>query len=465
MKFSGKQLEAIEMCTDLKRRVVSVSGEAGTGKTTILKEAVEHLRKAKRAVALGAPTGRAARRIYEATGIPAVTIHKLLGYGKPVLDEDTGLPAEETVPTYTREKPLPYDDVFIDEYMMVNEELHRNLLDALRPAARLIAFGDVNQLPPIEDYVLTDEEGKIMLAPFEQILKLPSAVVLDTVFRQEENSGILVNAHRIRSGKPPIANRDFTIQVSDVPIFHMAEYAKAAMKAGIFFSELPHQIITPSRQGKMGCHALNSVLQGIFHPNKRDGIDLPRDKWAEKFPIILHVGEKVICNENIYDMRDFFERFREWEDDITPVWSSYVPCPDPFFILNGEIGIVEDILPDGSLSIRVSDRLVQMPSSYRDYIPRYNRVYNRDPRKKIDLGYAITTHKMQGSECENVVFMMNSVCTYQLNRNNIYTAVTRARKAVHLITDQRSLINGMKYTAAEKAKAQAMQKKGWKVEA
>lgn len=461
MEWNTEQLKAIEYCTNLKQRVVAVTGQAGTGKTTIVQKVVEVLRKQGRKVSLAAPTGRAARRIYEATGIPAVTIHKLLEYGRPQVDQDTGLPTETTMPNRTKDRPLDAQDVIVDEYMMVNEELHRNLLDALRPGARLLAFGDVNQLPPIEEYELKGVDG----APFEQLLRLPSSVTLDAVFRQGEDSGILFNARRIRNGQSPLIKPDFTIKVSDVPIYDMSQHVLACVRAGIDYSKLENQIISPARQGRMGTHALNAVLQGIFHPDKSDAVALPRDKWAEKYPVDIHVGEKVICNENIYDMRDFFTRFREWEDDITPVWSSYIPCPDPFFILNGEVGIITDILPDGSLSIEVSDRTVQMPASYRDYIPRYNRVYDRDPRKKLDLGYAITTHKMQGSECENVTYMMNAVCTYQINRNNIYTAVTRAKKTVHLITDQKSLLGGMRYTAAEKARAQAMQKKGWKVEA
>lgn len=464
MQLSDKQNLAIEMTTDLKRRVVAVTGPAGSGKTTIMKMGVESLRKQGRKVALAAPTGRAARRIMEATGYPAVTIHKLLEYGKPEIDADTGLPIESTRPGRTREKPLGFQDVLVDEYMMVNEELHRNLIDALPPGGRLIAFGDVHQLPPIEQYELTGIEG----APFEQILQnKKSSVTLDIVFRQSGDSGILYNAHRVRSGLPPVANADFSIKVTDVPIFEMAEHVKEAFGVGIDYSTMDHQIISPARQGKMGTHALNAVLQGIFHPGKHDAVELPRDKWAEKYPIDIHVGEKVICNENIYDMRDFFERFRQWEDDHTPVWSSYIPCPDPFFILNGEVGIVRDVLPDGSLSIELADRMVQMPSSYRDFIPRYNRIYSRDPRKKIDLGYAITTHKMQGSECETVCYLMNSVCVYQINRNNIYTALTRAKKRVHLITDQRCLLNGMRMTAAQKAKVQAEQKtrKGWSIEA
>lgn len=451
MEYSIEQRKAIDYCIDLKRRVVAITGQAGTGKTTIMKEAVSILRSQKRKVAIAAPTGRAARRIFEATGIKAVTIHKLLEYGRPVVDEDTGLPVTASSPSRHSGNRLEQSDILVDEYMMVNEELHRNLMDALPPGARLIAFGDVNQLPPIEEWDITDGNGRLMEVPFERLLKLPSSVTLDIVFRQAEESGVLFNARRIRLGSPPIQRPDFIIKVSEVPIKDLRDIVVKAKEQGIDYSSLEYQVISPARRGQLGTHTLNQVLQTIFKSSfSIDTIDLPRDKWAEKYPVRIGRGEKIICNENLYDLRDFFERYSRWNGAI-PDWSSYIPCPEQFMILNGEIGIVEDIFPDGTLSIQLPDRLVRVPSQYNDYVARYNKVYLRDPRKKFDLAYAVTTHKMQGSECEQVIFVMHRVLTWGLNRNNLYTAITRAKKGVVLITDQRSLLNTPKYTAAQKA--------------
>jgi ATP-dependent exoDNAse (exonuclease V) alpha subunit len=207
------------------------------------------------------------------------------------------------------------------------------------------------------------------------------------------------------------------------------------------------------------------VLQAVIGPRTLDSLPLPRESWQAKHPISLSVGDKVICGENLYDMRDFFERYSRWEDEVRPDWNSYIPPPSCFTILNGEIGIVTDILPDGGIEIELHDRVVQMPSSYRDYNARYNNLFNRDPRKKIDLAYAITTHKMQGSECSQVVYLMNRLIKWALNRNNIYTAITRARDGVILITDSQSLQYCVRYTSAQKEKNRRVQKeqKGFKV--
>lgn len=445
MKLSDQQSKAIDYCTDTRRRVVSVSGPAGSGKTTITRQAVEALQSMDRSVALAAPTGRAARRITEATGYPAVTIHKLLEYGKPEIDNDTGLPKEYTVATRHESNPLRYDDVFVDEYAMVNESLHRDLMAALKPGARLLAFGDVEQLPPIEPY---EYHADYDLSPFQQLLRLPSGVVLDKVYRQDQDSGLYMNAVRIRNGKSPTKTKDFDLRLSEVPIKTMLDHVREVDG----YQTLTNQIIIPTKKHELGTHAANTVLRGIIGPKDKHYEVLPREKWEEKNLVRVAPGDKVICNENLYDMRDFFERFSQWDGD-KPVWNSYIPCPECFTILNGEIGIVQDILPDGSLHIQLHDRLVQLPASYRDYNARYNNIFNRDPRKKIDLAYAITTHKMQGSECSRVTYVMHRSIGWALNRNNIYTAVTRAKDAVTLITDSHSLQSCVRYTAAQKEKA------------
>lgn len=456
MQLGTQQLKAIEYATDLRRRVVSVSGPAGSGKTTIIKKAVQSLQNAGRRVALAAPTGRAARRISEATGYAAKTIHKLLEYGKPELDDDTGLPKEGTFPARDNENPLGYHDVIVDEYAMVNESLHRDLMDALPSGARLLAFGDVEQLPPIEPY----EYDGIDHSPFQQLLKLPSGVVLDTVYRQDRDSGLYMNATRIRSGKPPTKTSDFGIKLSETPIREVLNLVKAVPG----YDTLDKQVIVPTKKQELGTHTLNQVIQAAIGPKSPIREVLPRDKWEEKYSIQVCPGDKVICHENIYDMRDFFERYTTWNGD-SPDWKSYIPCPECFTILNGEVGTIEDILPDGSLQIRLYDRLVQMPASYREYSARYDRMYVRDPRKKIDLAYAITTHKMQGSECDEVTYVIHRSIGWALNRNNIYTAVTRARNAVTLITDSQSLQSAVRYTSQQKEKARkiAKENKGFKV--
>lgn len=460
IQFNDEQLTAIRYCVDLKRRVVGVTGEAGTGKTTIIRKAYSTLRGLGRTPVLSAPTGRAARRIFEATGIPAITVHKLLEYGKPNIDEHTGEAKETTAPGRHRDKPLEYSDVIVDEFMMINHELYRNLLDALRPGARLLAFGDVHQLPPIEEY----EIKTVSQAPFEQVLALPSSVSLSSVYRQGEMSGVLSNARLIREGKAPKKNDDFAINVTEYPIKALREHIESS---GVDYSKLDNQIISPARKGKLGVHALNSVLQAYYQPDGiLDGIPLPREKWMEAYPATVSVGEKVICNENNYDLRDFWDRFTQWEDEarITPVWRSFVPPPDNSIMLNGEIGIVTELLPDGAIDIDFGDRVVHVPASFRDYIPKYDRIVVRDPRKKLDLAYAVTTHKMQGSECSNICIVLHSHISPMINRNNLYTAVTRAKDKVFYITDSKQLLHGAKFTSREKDRNRDKAKNGgWKI--
>lgn len=445
MKLGIQQLRAIDFCTDINRRVVSVTGPAGSGKTTIIRQAVESLRGAGRTVVIAAPTGRAARRITEATGYRAVTIHKLLEYGKPEVDDDTGLPKEVTLPARDARRPVEADDIIIDEYAMVNYSLHRDLMGALRKGARLLVFGDVEQLPPIEPHEYTPDFDD---SPFQQLLKLPSSVALDIVYRQDQESGLYNNLVRIRHGRPPTKTRDFDILLSETPIKHLLHVVNSI--GG--FHTMDNQVVVHCKGQELGTHALNQVLQASIGPKDAVPESLPREKYEAHRPIRVHVGDKVICKENIYDLRDFFERYTVWDGDV-PDWRSYIPVPESFSILNGDIGIVEDILPDGSIYIQLHDRLVQIPSSYRDYNPRYNNIYTRDPRKKLDLAYAITTHKMQGSECSHVIYLMHRSIAWGLNRNNLYTAVTRAKDHVTLITDSSSLQSCVRYTAAQKEKA------------
>lgn len=451
MDLTRDQQQAIALCTDLSKRVCSVTGQAGTGKTTIIREAYSRLTERGRRVALAAPTGRSARRIYESTHVEAVTLHKLLGYGKPEIDMDTGEIVKDSGPSKHKEEPVEYDDVIVDEYAMVNEELHRNLIDALPPGGRLLAFGDVHQLPPIEPWEVKTYDG---LSPFERLLKLPSSIVLDVVFRQTEASGILENARRVRIGYSPIKRIDFGLVVTSSPIKALRDHLA---EGGIDYRELTNQIITPSRAGQLGAHALNQVVQRFY--GFGEGLFIPRHKWDANRTVYLHVGEKVICVENTYDMRDFFERFHRWKDDTTPDPQSYVPPPDRYRMLNGEIGTVTEIGEDGSVTIQFSDREVSVPHSYRDWVPKISQMITRDPRKALELAYAVTTHKMQGSECNHVTYITHRIQWANISRNNIYTAITRAKDSVLYITDQGTWQNGQKMTAHQKSKLVAERNK------
>lgn len=169
MEYSEKQLEAIDLCLNREKRIVAITGPAGSGKTTIIKDVYKRLTDEGITVALAAPTGKAAKRIKEATGIPAVTIHKLLEYSRPgERDEKTGKPLTDTAPKRDHTFPLVERVILVDEYTMVNHELNRNIIDALGRGAVLRCFGDIHQLPPIEAHKLTGVDS----SPFEEHLSL-----------------------------------------------------------------------------------------------------------------------------------------------------------------------------------------------------------------------------------------------------------------------------------------------------
>lgn len=436
LRLDDKQLEAVEMCLDEKKRIAAVTGPAGTGKTTIIREVARRLRENDKSYIVCAPTGKAARRITEATGLPALTIHRLLEYPRPgERDPDTGKVLSATDPKRDHNNPLLYDVVIADEYMMVNYELDRNLIDALG-RGRLLVFGDVHQLRPIEP-----SKSKVQdIAPFEKHLKRAS-VHLDHVYRQGEGSGILSNANRIRKGSMPTRTDDFKFLVTDKPVAILRSAVQQCLESGIDFRSIDNQIIVPTRKTWIGTNALNTMLKIVLNPDAEFDLTLPRHSWDEKngFRCDVSVGDKVVCTENTYDMRNYDDRFTEFDNDGMGIMDSYLECPDTKMMLNGETGVITEIHADGSLEIDMGDRTVEVPSIYAEYSWSRKDMFDVDPRKRIDLAYALTTHKCQGSEFKSVIYVINKSCAFMLNRLNYYTAVTRARDVVYVVSDQRSM--------------------------
>lgn len=467
--YTAEQDTAIRAVTDRDHRVVGVSGPAGSGKTTIIREAVKRLNGNGGSVALAAPTGRAARRMYEATGVKAVTVHRLLEYGKPIIDPNTGEPIDSPGPNRNSRNPLPYENIIVDEYAMVPWALHDNLIAALKPGARLLCFGDIAQLAPVEPHPIKTREG----TPFEYVLTLRSAVELTFIHRQAEGSGILTNANRIRQGQLPVRGfDDFKVIYYSIagkqPIPALKDFL---MRSELDFTGLASQVITPARTGPIGSRALNNTIQSLYHGPEHLGYNLPRrispktDK-STKYACRVDVGEKVICNENTYDMRDFKQRYRDWRSEILPHWDSFITVPDEFMMLNGEAGIIQDIDPDGTLHIQMLDRVVHVPPRYLDYLYRSRTLGYKDPRETLDLAYAITTHKMQGNEVDDVCLILSRFISDQSTRNNIYTAITRARRSVTILTDDGALSSSIRKTAAmqqEIFERRKSQKKGWEI--
>lgn len=442
IEMDTTQKNAVDMCNDLKRRLVAVSGPAGSGKTTIIRIVHEYFRERFVSVVLAAPTGKAARRIKEATGIDAVTIHKLLEYNRPgERDEKTGKALDVTQPKRDRSNPLNYKVVIVDEYAMVNHELHNNLLAALPSGGCLRAFGDIFQLPPIEEYKITDKKGVQEKTPFQKLIQRPDSAILSNVYRQGEGSAVLAAADKIRKGHTPPINEnlgEFYIKISDRPLDLIKTYVKEQLANGVHYGKIENQIITPTKKSWIGTQRLNQVLRPLLNPNPAQTVPLERHKW-DKDGLTVGVGDKVVCTSNTYDMRPYFERFEEWTEDMVPIMNSYIPCPPTKQMLNGETGIVTHIYPDGGLDIDFGDRICEIPVLYQEYWSQRDTVIDVSPMRDIDLAFALTTHKCQGSEFEQICYVINKTALFVQSRQNFYTAVTRARKSAFIIADQRSI--------------------------
>jgi len=433
--FDGKQRQAIEMCC-AEDRIVAVTGSAGTGKTTIIQRVANQMVEEGWKVICCAPTGKAARRVKEATGIEAVTIHRLLEFPKPnEIDEKTGKPLDVTIPRRDKDNRIQYDFVICDEYAMVPHELNRQLIDALPNGGLLRCFGDIHQLSPIEKSKIKVEGFE--LSPFQQHLKRFPSVTLDRVYRQSEGSGIFANGARIVNGMAPASTDDFVINFTDRPVLAVEELL---YKEPAKWGSIQNQIIVTGHKTWVGTYELNMRAQMIINPEPEFAFDPIRHKWMESAKITIGIGDKVVCTENCYDLRDLFER---WEGEPYGKESFQIPTPDNAMMLNGEIGKVVEIQRHGkdveAVLVDFGDRVVSVPFEIHEYSPKSGSIFKTQPIKALDLGYVLTTHKCQGSEFQEICYVLNKSSKFTQNRRNLYTAVTRARKQVTVITDRASL--------------------------
>jgi exodeoxyribonuclease V alpha subunit len=400
MELDEEQIKAVEECCNKEHRVVAVTGGPGTGKTTILRKVNEVLRNAGYSTHVSAPTGKAAKRIYELTGIQATTIHRMLEYGLPTIDEETGKEILIAGPGRHRGKKLDVGVILIDEYAMVNLELHSEIIDAMARDTRLCVFGDINQLPPI-DMAAKDE------SPFKRLLRISRSVTLTHNYRQGAGSGIIENSRRILRGQPPTRLDDFTIVITNEPLRHITKMIDDGI---VDFKSLDNQIIVSGNKSDYGVRMLNAKLQQRFMPETDGWLRLPRNRWEKDQVVRIRQGDKIVCTANDYTVGFF----------------------------NGEMGHVIEIDELGNVVLNLGDRIVTVP-------PRAEgrglnkKVVVYDPRRAIDRGYAITTHKAQGSEFKHALYIVHKKLAYCQSRPNTYTAVTRGREHVTFVSDQLSL--------------------------
>ena len=376
-----------------------ITGGPGTGKTTTINTIIQYFESEGLDIALAAPTGRAAKRMSETTGYEAKTIHRLLELSGG-MDEHAGFERNE-------QNPLETDVIIIDEMSMVDITLMHNLLKAVVAGTRLILVGDVNQLPSVgPGCVLKDIIDSHAC----------NVVRLNRIFRQASESDIIVNAHKINRGEPVSLDnksRDFFFLKrydANVIISICIQLIRQKLPKYVNASPFDIQVLTPMRKGLLGVERLNTILQQYLNP--------PDGKKAEREhgQTIFRVGDKVMQIKNNYQA--------EWE-----IRSRYnIPIEKGLGVFNGDMGIVREINSfSETLTVEYEERrMVEYPFKELD---------------QLDLAYAITIHKSQGSEYPAVIIPLLTGPRMLMNRNLLYTAVTRARKCVTLVGDEKAFYN------------------------
>lgn len=409
LKIGQLQQELGIELDDLQKRSVSesvkngifiLSGGPGTGKTTTINAIIRYFLSEGMDLYLAAPTGRAAKRMTEATGYEARTIHRLL--------ELNGAPAGETgTARFERneENPLEADVIIIDEMSMVDIFLFQALLRAIPVGTRLIMVGDVNQLPSVgAGQVLRDimDSGRF------------PAVMLERIFRQAGESDIVRNAHRIHAGEELVLDnksRDFFfLERNDVNVIYKHMILLITEKLPRYVGAEPYdiQVLTPMRKGSLGVETLNGILQRYLNP--------PSDtkKECSAGGTLLRERDKVMQIRNNYQL--------EWE-----VVSKYgIPIDKGTGIFNGDIGMI----------VRIDEHAGEVTVEYDEH----RRVtYPFAQLDEIELAYAVTIHKSQGSEYPAVIMPLLSGPRMLFNRNLLYTGVTRARSCVTILGSRDTL--------------------------
>lgn len=390
--LAEKQREAA-LCA-LSSGVTVITGGPGTGKTTTINFIIKLLEKSGNKIALAAPTGRAAKRMTELCGRDAKTIHRLL---------EVGFTDDDELREYIREsvEPLEEDVVIIDEVSMVDAILMGSLLSAIKPGGRVVLVGDSDQLPSVgAGNVLSDiiASGTV------------PTVRLDTVFRQAEESMIVVNAHRINMGEYPILNK----KDKDFFFVETADIQKTAVTlTDLVYRRLPNaygldpmsdiQVITPMKKTQTGVYALNAALQNLLNPE-----EIGKRECAFQNRI-LREGDKVMQIKNNYELQ----------------WRKMDSGEEGAGVYNGDMGRIYEV-KNTAITILFDDgKLVTYENALLD---------------EIELAYAITVHKSQGSEFKTVVIPIFWGTEKLFSRNLLYTAVTRAREMVILVGQKSALI-------------------------
>ena len=387
IQYAALQKEAI--CAAAEERLLILTGGPGTGKTTTLAGILELFDRLGRETLLAAPTGRAAKRLSELTGREASTIHRLL---EAQVSPETG----EMSFYHDEDEPLRCDALIVDEMSMVDLLLMHSLLRALPENASLILVGDPDQLPSVG-------AGNL----FSDLIRsgVARTVCLTEIFRQARQSLIVMNAHAINRGELPVLtakDRDFFFMKRRTPeavVQTIAELCAKRLPENMKIPSAEIQVISPTRKGETGTVNLNNVLQAALNPKA------PGKKEALSGEKCFREGDRVMQIRNNYDIL--------WKKENGTSGTG---------IFNGDIGTIVSIDPrEGLLTIRFDDRVVE---------------YDTDMLSELELAYAVTAHKSQGSEYRAVIFVPFAGAPMLLTRGVLYTAVTRARELLILVGNE-----------------------------
>ena len=416
MELDELQLKAVE--ESIKNGLFILSGGPGTGKTTTINMIIRYFESEGMDIFLAAPTGRAAKRMTEATGFEAKTIHRLLELNSALSGDDSRKANFER----NQENPLEADVVIIDEMSMVDIQLFQALLKATLPGTRLILVGDVDQLPSVgPGQVLRDLMNS----------KAFPMVTLEKIFRQTGQSDIVVNAHRINKGEQiALDNKSkdfFLLERSDVNVIykHMIQLIQDKLPRYVNATPFDIQVLTPMRKGSLGCETLNGILQRYLNPAD------PCKKEHACGNAVFREGDKVMQIKNNYQL--------DWEI----VGRYNIPIDKGLGVFNGDMGRIREINDTAAtLTVEFDDgRRVNYPFSGLE---------------ELELSYAITIHKSQGSEYPAVILPLLGGPRMLFNRNLLYTGITRARNCVTILGSSETVRNmidnvseNRRYTALE----------------
>ena len=388
--YAPQQRQAVELAA--RTGVLILTGGPGTGKTTTVRGIVALFQKMGLDIVMAAPTGRAAKRMSELTGMEAQTVHRMLGMSW----NET---SHQVTFTKSEKEPLEADAVIVDEMSMVDLSLFSALLRALRPGTRLVLVGDADQLPSVgAGNVFSDliRSGRV------------ETVFLREVFRQAEQSAIIRNAHAVNMGEPPqltnnqgdfffLCRRDAERVVSTV-----VELCKTRLPDNMGVPSDQIQVLTPTRKGPSGTIRLNQYLQEALNPRAPGKMEI---QWGDR---LFREGDRIMQTRNDYNV--------VWEKPDGTIGTG---------MFNGDVGKIIQIDPSGEwLAVNFEDRIA---------------TYGVEMLNEVDLAYAQTVHKAQGSEYRAVVLAAMPAAQSLMVRGVLYTALTRARELLIVVGDDAAI--------------------------